>query len=125
VRRHPRLAERTRHVAVDEWGHYEVARSNASDVGADLLDDADELVTDRPDGMGRFAPVVPEVRTADAAEHDANDRFGRLLDGGAGTIAHGDGTGAVEDRCSHGGFLPSVARRSSRKRLVVSGVAAG
>ena len=105
---HPDPAVRARHVAVHERGHHEVARGDAVDLGADVLDDADELVADRPDRVGRLAPVVPEVRPADAAEHDAHDRVGRLLDGRVGPLADGDGVRAVEDRCSHTVTTPRI-----------------
>ena len=97
-------------VAVDERGDDEVAAADALDVGADVLDDADELVADRADGVVGLAAVVPEVRTAHAAQHDTDDRVGGLLDGRVGTLAHGDGTGAVEDRCTHGDHLPTRGR---------------
>ena len=53
-------------------------------VGADVLDDADELVADRAGLERRVAAVVPEVRAADAGQHDADDRVGRLDDRGSG-----------------------------------------
>ena len=43
-------------------------------VGADVLDDADELVADRARLERRVAAVVPEVGAADAREHHAHDR---------------------------------------------------
>ena len=56
-------------------------------LGADVLDDADELVADGADGVLGLAPVVPEVRAAHAGQHHPHDRVGRLLDGRVGTLA--------------------------------------
>jgi hypothetical protein len=94
-------------IAVDERGDDEVASADALDVGTDVLDDADELVADRTDCMVGLAPVVPEVRPADAAEDDAHHGIRGLLDGRVGSIAHGDRAGAVEDRCTHGDPVPT------------------
>ena len=62
----------------------EVALRDVRDLGADVLDDADELVADRAGRERRVAAVVPEVRAADAGEHDADDRVGRLAEAGSG-----------------------------------------
>ena len=87
---------RARHVAVHERGDHEVARGDADNVGTGVLDDADELVADRPDRVVRVPPVVPEVRTAYAAEHYPHDGVGRLLDHRIGPLADSDGVGAIE-----------------------------
>ena len=55
-----------------------------SDLGADVLDDADELVADRARRERRVAAVVPEVRAADAGEDDADDGVGGLVMAGSG-----------------------------------------
>src|SRR5271165_1902841 len=78
MRRDPGEAVGTRHVAVHERGDHQVAPGDAVDLGADVLDDADELVADRADRVWGFAPVVPQVRAAHAAEHDAHYGVGRL-----------------------------------------------
>jgi hypothetical protein len=59
-------------------------------VGADVLDDADELVADRAGLERRVAAVVPEVRAADAREHDALDGVGGVGDGRVGPVADVD-----------------------------------
>ena len=75
--------------------------ATVGDVGADVFDDADELVADRADRVLGLAPVVPEVRTAHARHHDTDDRVGRVLDTRVGSLADLDRSRTVEDRCSH------------------------
>jgi len=58
MRRDPGEAVGTRHVAVHERRYHQVAFGDAVDVGADVLDDADELVADRPDGVRRLDPTA-------------------------------------------------------------------
>ena len=65
-------------VAEGEGSDDEVAFRDGADLGADVLDDADELVPDRAGCERGVAAVVPEVRPADAGEHDADDRVGRV-----------------------------------------------
>ena len=94
-------AVRARAVAEGERRDDEVALADVRDVGADVLDDADELVADRPGLERRVAAVVPEVRAADAGEHDADDRVGRLDDGRVGPVADLDPVGFDEEGCTH------------------------
>ena len=69
---------------------------------ADVLDDADELVADRARLERRVAAVVPEVRAADAGEHDAHDRVGGLDDDRVGPVAGLDPVGFDEESSTHG-----------------------
>ena len=71
------------------------------DLGADVLDDADELVADGAGGELGVAAVVPEVRAADAGQDDADDRVGGFLEAGIGPLAGFDPAGLVEDGCTH------------------------
>ena len=64
-----------------------------------------------PGANGGLPAVVPEVRAAHAREHDAHDGVGRLGDRGIGALAYRDGSGLVEDGCTHGG-APWSAKRS-------------
>ena len=64
---------------------------------ADVLDDADELVADRAGLERRVAAVVPEVRAADAGQHDADDRVGRLDDDRVAPVAALDAAGFDEE----------------------------
>jgi hypothetical protein len=79
-------------VALAEGGHF----------GAGFLDDTDELVTDGAEGVRAVAAVVPQVRAADAAEHDPDDRVSGLLDAGVWPFADGEVERAAVDRCLHG-----------------------
>ena len=103
-------AVRARAVAEGERRDHEVARCEVGDVGADVLDDADELVADRAGLERRVAAVVPEVRAADAGEHDAHDRVGRLDDDRVGPVAGLDRVGLVEDGCTHGLHISACSR---------------
>jgi transcriptional regulator with XRE-family HTH domain len=98
----PVLAVRAGAVAVDERSDHEIALGDAVHVGADVLDDADQLVADGPGGVGRLAAVVPEVRAAHAGEYDPNHGVGPFLDDRVGPLADLDGAGPLEDRSSHG-----------------------
>jgi hypothetical protein len=116
-RRHVVPAVRARAIAVDVRRDDEIARGDAGHVGADVLDDADELVADRPRLERRVAAVEPEVRPADAGDDDADDRVGGLDDRRITAITGRDRTGPVEDRCTHGHHLHPrpVARQGSRR----------
>jgi hypothetical protein len=86
---------------IDERGDHEITDIDAGDFGADVFDDADELVTDRADGVIRLASVVPEVRTADARHQDAYQGIGRLLEDRVWACPDADVLRTLEDRCSH------------------------
>jgi hypothetical protein len=88
-------------VAERERRDHEVAALHFRDVGADVLDDADELVADRARLERRVAAVVPQVRAADARERDTHDRVGRLDDDGVGPVAGLDAVGFNEESCTH------------------------
>ena len=80
----------------------EVARLHGRDVGADLLDDADELVADRTAGLvGRGRVVRVQVAAADAGAGHAHERVGGLLDGRVGGVDDADVAGAVDVGGSH------------------------
>ena len=112
-----RPAVRAGAVAVGEGGDDDVALVERADLGADVLDHADELVADRPVRLvGRLAPVEPQVRAADAGEHDAHDGVGRLDDLGIGALGDFDLAGLDEDCCTHSlaaflGSPPAPPRR--------------
>jgi hypothetical protein len=84
-------------VAERERRDHEIAALDVRDVGAGVLDDADELVGDRAGLERRVAAVVPEVRAADARERDTHDRVGRLDDDGVGPVAGLDAVGFNEE----------------------------
>jgi hypothetical protein len=100
-------------VAVGKRCDDEVAPGDVADLGADVLDDADELVADRAGLEGRLAAVVLQVRAADAREHDPHHGVPRLGDHGVGPLLDTDGAGFVEDGSAHG-FQRSSVRREVR-----------
>jgi len=58
----------------EEARHHPVAGLDPADVGADLLDDAHELVTEHRAGLDRYPLVVEmEVGAADGARGDADE----------------------------------------------------
>jgi hypothetical protein len=75
---------------------------HSADVGADGLDDADELVPHTLAGRALLQLVVrPEVAAADAGAGDADKCIRRLRKGGVGDVLDADVAGAVHDCCSH------------------------
>jgi hypothetical protein len=88
-------------VSKRERSDHEIAVAECWDVGAGLLDDADELVADRRWFERGVAAVVPEIGSALAREHDPDDGIGGLPDRGVGPGAGGDVARFVEDRSAH------------------------
>ena len=73
-----------------------------ADVGADVLDDADELVAHAASGLARLHRVVgPEIAAADGGAGDAHERIGRLDDPGVGDGLDADIARAVHHGRSH------------------------
>lgn len=83
-------------------------RREAPDVVADLVDDADVLVS-HAGGCGDVldAAVGPQVGAADAGGGDADDRVGGFDDGGDVDLVDADVSGGVHDDSSHR-FLVSL-----------------
>ena len=80
----------------------EVAGLDRAHVGADCLDDADELVPHPPAGLARLHRLVrPEIAAADRGAGDADERVGRLDEVGVGDVLDPDVAGAVHDGCAH------------------------
>lgn len=94
-------AVRARHVAVDEGCHDQVSWRHGRHVSAGLLDHADELVADGSDGVRALAPVVPQVRPADAGQHDTDDRVSRLMNNRIRPFAEPDAPRSLENSSSH------------------------
>jgi hypothetical protein len=88
-------------IAESERRDHKVALGDVGYIAANLFDNPDELMADRPESVRRIAAVVPKVRPAHTAENDTDHSVRRRLDARIGTLAHGDGTGAVEDCCTH------------------------
>src|SRR6266508_3820659 len=94
-----------------------VADRDGADVGADGLDDADELVAHALTGLaGLHLAVGPEVAAADAGAGDADEGVGRFDDAGVRHVLDADVAGAVHDSCAH----RDLPRASSRLELIES-----
>jgi hypothetical protein len=94
-------AVRTGSVAEGEGCDDEVAPGDITDLSPHILDDTDELVSDRARLERRLSAVVPEVRPANASQRDSHDRVRRLHDRGVRTLADGYGTRFIEYGGSH------------------------
>ena len=85
------VAEGARAVGEREGHHDQVAALDCAHIGADVLDDPDRLVAHRPAGLGGLqVGVRPQVAAADAGARDADDRVGRLEDGGIREVLDAD-----------------------------------
>jgi hypothetical protein len=107
-RRDPVAAVRARVVAKHERSDDEIVVADLLDLGADVFDNADELMADRSRLERRVAAVEPKVRAADAGQRDAHDGIGGLAQAGVGPVADLDAMGLVEDGCTHGSTLPPI-----------------
>src|SRR4051794_18898656 len=96
------VAEVAGAVREDERRDYDVALLQRPHLGADVLDDADELVTHLAAlFVLRHVLVRPEVAAADARPCDAQQRVGGLGDRRVGNVLDPDVTRAVHDGGSH------------------------
>jgi hypothetical protein len=117
----PVPAVRAGAVAERERRNHEIALRDVPYRRADVLDDADELVTDRPRLERRFAAVVPQVRPAHARQDHAHDRVGRLLDRRVRALGKGDRAGLVEHSSAHlcaSSTTRNLIHRYSRKHRI-------
>jgi hypothetical protein len=98
-------AEVARAVGPDERRHDHVAPGEPADLGADVLDDAEELVADAVAVLdGGLGAVGPQIAAADACAQHPDHRVGRLLDHRAGDLADPYVSGAVDQSRSHDWF---------------------
>ena len=99
------LADLAGVVGGPEGADDEVADLDGADLVADLLDDADVLVTHHlvVDRLG--AAVGPQVGPADAGRRQADDRVGRLDDPRVLAVLDPDVAGSVHDYLTHRGML--------------------
>ena len=87
------------------------------DLGADVLDDADELVAHPLAGLARLHRLVrPEVAAADAGAGDADERVGGLDQARVGDVLDPDVAGAVHDSCAHDSRSSTSVRRTVTAR---------
>jgi len=91
-----------RSIAVGERGDHEIARTDATHLWADLLDHANELVTDWTKCMGGLAPLIPEVGATDAPQHNPDDRIGGRRNRGIGPVSDLDVVGSEKGCSTHG-----------------------
>ena len=92
-----------------ERDHHAVARGDVLHVRADGLDDAHRLVAEDVALVDERAEhlVEMQVRAADARAGDADDRVGRLLDGGVRHVVDPDVPLAVVGDCLHPSGMPA------------------
>ncbi|GMA23368.1 hypothetical protein GCM10025864_11270 [Luteimicrobium album] len=102
--REPGAAGLARAVGEGERRDDEVAGRGDVDVGAHLLDDADELVPDRVRRLRLAdAPVRPQVGPADARGDHADDGVAGREDLRVGAVLDPDVPGSVDDGSAHEG----------------------
>ncbi len=91
-------------VGGEERADHELSRPHGANVAADLLNDADVLVTHRGRPVDRFdAAVRPQVRAAYAGRGQPDERVGRGDDRRGFAVLDPHIAGGVEDNSSHGG----------------------
>src|SRR5258707_1209374 len=91
-------------VRVGEWGDDQVAGPEVLHLRPGLLDHADELVAHLTGVVGQRGGLVrPQVAAAHAADHDADDRVGGILDLRVGDVLDADVAGLVQESGAHGG----------------------
>ena len=98
----PFAAEDTGAVRPEKRRNDHVADLDGLDVGADRLDDADELVPHPPAGVVvRHRLVRPQIAAADRGARDPNERIGRVDQPSVRDILDPDIAGSVHDSCAH------------------------
>jgi len=98
----PFAAEGTGSIRPEERRDDEVADLDGLHVGADRLDDTDELVPHSPAGIVvRHRLVRPEIATADRGARDLNERIGRVDQPGVRNILDANIAGSVHEGGAH------------------------
>ncbi len=102
-------------VGCEERAHHELAGADRGDVRADLFDDADVFVAHRDRPVDRVGTAIrPQIRSADARRRQADDRVGRVLDGGFGPLLDPHVTRGVHHRRAHYRSPPQGCRAVRR-----------
>jgi hypothetical protein len=90
-----------------------VRSEGISAYGADVLDDADCLVSHVAAGLGAFQRHVrPEIAAADGGAADANDGVGRLDQASVGNVLDTNVAGAEHNCCTLAGFFAACYQAS-------------
>jgi hypothetical protein len=111
----PFPAEDAGAVGVQERRDDDVADLQVADVGADGLDDADELVSHTTAGLAVFHRLVrPEIAAADGGTGDDDEGVGRFDQAGVGDVLDTDVAGAEHDSCAHRGLTSGFRRVAGR-----------
>ncbi len=119
----PFAAELAGAVRPEERRQHQIAGLDRAHLGADGLDDADELVSHAAAGVARRHRLVrPQVAAADAGARHPHQRVGRLDQMGVGNVLDADVAGAVHQRCAHSGS--SFARKAFAVRVLSLSLAA-
>ncbi len=118
-------------VGPHEGRDHQVAALDRAHLGAGLLDDPEELVSDALARLpGRLAPVGPQVAAADAGTQHPHHGVGGQLHHGLGDVLHAHVVGSVDGGGAHGegpsragscGCAPGVVERTSRYDVPCAG----
>jgi hypothetical protein len=108
-------------VPSDQRKDDELPRLDGADVGAYVLDDADELVPHPSARFGRLHRLVrPQVAATDRRAADPHERVGRLDQMGIRDVLDPNVAGAVHDSCAHR-LLPPRREKIGRGSTVAIG----
>jgi hypothetical protein len=111
----PFAAEDATAVRPEEGGDDQVAGFDRGDLGADVFDDADELVSHPAAGVVVWHRLVgPQVAAADRGAGDAHERVRRLDQPRIRDVLDADIAGSVHHCCVHT-QMPPIRRRSGTR----------
>jgi hypothetical protein len=103
----PLAAEHAGAIRPQERRDDKVAGLHGAYFGADVLDDADELVAHAAASLARLHRLVrPQIAAADCGVGDADERVGRLGEASIGDVLDTNVAGAVHGSCAHGYLSP-------------------
>ncbi len=107
-------------IAIGKGRNDQVPLGDAVHFVADLFNHPDEFMADRAWLVRRLPAVVPEVRPADAAQHDPNDRVRRSGDHWVRPLADLDVMRSAVDGRTHG-YAPSIGGAAAYSASVTCG----
>jgi hypothetical protein len=98
----PLAAEHARSVRPEERRQHQIPGLHCAHLGADSIDDADELMSHTATGVVAGHRLVrPKIATADGGARHPHERVGRLDQVGVGNALDADVAGAVHQRRAH------------------------